>query len=133
MHSSLYLYHLIDFSKMFRISCYHVNVLVYTKTPKTPRQKPPPKIPNWLTKIPGKNPQKSLAKILNWFTKKLPKIPIPKIPGNAITRYFPFFYFPCLYLFCKKIRHTPQKQRKMMLITSPASLSTTYKPKMVLK
>ena len=28
-----------------------------TKTPKTPSQKPPPKIPNWLTKIPNKNPQ----------------------------------------------------------------------------
>ena len=104
------------------------------QNPKNPQAKTPTKkLPIDPPKIPGKNPQKSLAKILKWFTKNLPKIPIQKTPGNAITRYFPFFYFPCLYLFCKKIRHTPQKQRKMMLITSPASLSTTYKPKMVLK
>jgi hypothetical protein len=57
-----------------KISCYHVKVFVHTKTPKTPRKKPPPKIPNWLTKIPGKNSPKNPAKNPKIFISFLPDL-----------------------------------------------------------
>ena len=127
MHSSLYLYQLTDFSKMFRISCYQVTVLVYPKTsvnevnrtPKTPRQKPPPKIPNWLTKIPNKNPQKSHLNAVKMTTNFYiishqsgrPKTPSKKPQDTRLHDIFHFSIFSP-YIYFRNFLNIPLKNRE---------------------
>lgn len=82
------------------------------KTPKTPnRQKSltPPKTP----KNPDKKPHQKSQKSLYHFTPiDRPKIPLPILVGNTITRYFPFFYLFYIYTISKKIQVYPKKQKK---------------------